>query len=169
MHQAGLVEPLVKNDNGCISHLVLPWIPFPQYLTQQHLLLHCSDSARISVNLFDRPAVIFFCHWSCTNGWRFSFSDVQSMFLELVKIYHLCFYCANASSPIHYCVVSFMHTWSTNFSIRMNAANCLLLLSDRFFFFFIRLFPFTAFLSEIFSSMFASFLPLLEVPSGSCS
>lgn len=114
---------------------VLPWIPFPRYLTQQHLLLHCSDSARISVNLFDRLAIIFFYHWSCTSGWRFSFSGVQSMFLELVKIYQLCFYCANASSPIHYCMVSFMHTWSTNFSIRMNAANCLLLLSDRFFFY----------------------------------
>ena len=117
-HQTGVAEPLAKNDNGCISYLALPWTPFPRYLTQKHLLLHSSDSAWIPVNLFEGGAIIFFYHWLCTSGWRFSFSGVPSMVLELAMTYHPCFYCANASSSIHYCTDSFIHTWSINFSLK---------------------------------------------------
>lgn len=59
---------------------------------------------------------------------------MQIMVLEHVKIYHPCFYCANAPRPIHYCLVSLMHAWSANLSIKMNAANCLQLPSYRGFY-----------------------------------
>ena len=110
--------------------------------------------------------IISFYHWLCTNGWRFSFPGVPSMVLELATTYHLCFYCANSSSSIHYCIDSFMHKWSINFSLKWMLQ---IAFSHSVIEVLYKTISFCDFCTDIFSSMFASFFPLLEVPLGSCS
>lgn len=55
--------------------------------------------------------VIFFCHSLCTNDWELSVSCVKQG-LELVKMYQVYFYCANAPSLMHYYIVLLRLTWS---------------------------------------------------------